>query len=1109
MARIQQSFFQRHKRKLIIFLVSSGLLTLLAFGAVAIGYWMVVPDVAEQALRSRLTRLEADGKVAVKTGKIEPNGLQGVIIRDFVVGQPDGDGDLVRIEEMRVGIDRTALLAGKKVVSSLEVKGATVIIRRDIEGQINLEMLRERLRANRAEDDPEEESDAGDGKPGFLRYFGGEWPDVVVHNATLLLESKGEPFPIEKIETASLVLDSSGDTATFNTIAKVTQLEDSNWTFPREVTVDGTVALPLEQTQLSLKFDRPLSAAGLPPYPFLKIGLGDVELSDGGLIKLSTLSLATSFGDEETELFSANKLELKLERFTTNTSRVRPLELLISEPSLQIEYDAQGGSNLQDLMLAIRPPQPTHIRKRAIAIAEAISSAKTEKEPTEEIDPAEEEDAKAQEEETEEVVEERGFLASLPLDKLLRLTPDKVEIKGGLIVVRDARKVRVTKPSSQIELRDGKLIFTHDPESGALSLDAGFDAFGGKKGDQDRGGVSIVASGNHKTQVLQLSAKARALDLSMLSQLAGPKLWTKLQGGTLRAEFSIEQTAKNTPFAFDGDISLSDLVLSLPKVAEDPITDLTLGYAFKGSFDPRARIPEAKLLTSPLDANVPKDPNAPRSKRKLTIPPPTRGALVFTKGNARVGEVKASVLPAFYGLDRDKPLPARFDLRIEMPPTHVQRVFDAIPDALMGDLVGTKIEGKVKWNFDLEVPMYDASEMVWRGEPETDEFMLISMPDEVDVREMTENFRHTITDEKVLFERQVRIPAMNLTPTDWLMENAGLTLEQVDYHWRRGEWFPAPDDMTAKLAQSPEYWKSQYVKWQAAPLPWAGDPEGADIIRKWKPYKENQTKPMVSEPYGPYVYVPLHHISPWLIRAILTTEDNSFFKHDGFNRFALRQSIERNLAAGDYVRGASTISMQLIKNLYLTRKKVMARKIQEAFLVFLMESVVMVPKARILEIYFNIIEFGPGVFGIHDAAVHYFGKRPSELTLAECAWLVTIVPGPKRYHFYRARGEMTDRYFDRIKRYMKIMLNRERITQAEYDAAAAIKPLFHVVEEDQPALKPRVEEPPKPTLDLLFPGLFDNDEGANKTPSPGLTPTPKPTPTPTPIPLDIPQKLDP
>ena len=150
---------------------------------------------------------------------------------------------------------------------------------------------------------------------------------------------------------------------------------------------------------------------------------------------------------------------------------------------------------------------------------------------------------------------------------------------------------------------------------------------------------------------------------------------------------------------------------------------------------------------------------------------------------------------------------------------------------------------------------------------------------------------------------------------------------------------------------------------------------------------------MTSSPYGPYVYVPLHHISPWIPRAILTTEDNSFFKHDGFNRTALRASIERNLDRGDFVRGASTISMQLVKNVFLTREKVIARKVQEAILVWLMESVVRVPKARLLEIYLNVIEFAPGVFGVHDAAVHYFGKRPDELTLAECAWLVTIVPG--------------------------------------------------------------------------------------------------------------------
>jgi membrane peptidoglycan carboxypeptidase len=233
-------------------------------------------------------------------------------------------------------------------------------------------------------------------------------------------------------------------------------------------------------------------------------------------------------------------------------------------------------------------------------------------------------------------------------------------------------------------------------------------------------------------------------------------------------------------------------------------------------------------------------------------------------------------------------------------------------------------------------------------------------------------------------------------------------------------------------------------------------------------------------PYGQYTYVPLQHISPWMIRAAMTTEDNSFFKHHGFNWYALKDSVEDNIEAGGYVRGASTISMQLVKNVFLYRNKVLARKFQEAFLVWLMEDVADIPKARLLELYFNVIEYGPGIYGIHDAAVHYFGKRPDRLTLTEVAWLVSIVPNPKKYHIYYERGSISDAWFRHVLRYVRVMHNRGRVTELEYELAKDQKPEFYKPADGEPLM--RLERDPSefeslqddtgqieiPSLDDLF-----------------------------------------
>ena len=142
-------------------------------------------------------------------------------------------------------------------------------------------------------------------------------------------------------------------------------------------------------------------------------------------------------------------------------------------------------------------------------------------------------------------------------------------------------------------------------------------------------------------------------------------------------------------------------------------------------------------------------------------------------------------------------------------------------------------------------------------------------------------------------------------------------------------------------------------------------------------------------------FVPIQQIPYVLKNTVRNTEDPLFYKHNGFEEEAFKLSIETNLKERKFKRGASTISMQLVKNVFLNRKKTMNRKFEEILLVWLMESSSQVKKDRILEIYFNVIEWGKNVYGIKEASQYYFKKLPQELTLGESLFLSSIIPRPK------------------------------------------------------------------------------------------------------------------
>ena len=186
-------------------------------------------------------------------------------------------------------------------------------------------------------------------------------------------------------------------------------------------------------------------------------------------------------------------------------------------------------------------------------------------------------------------------------------------------------------------------------------------------------------------------------------------------------------------------------------------------------------------------------------------------------------------------------------------------------------------------------------------------------------------------------------------------------------------------------------------------------------------------------PSNPF-YSPISQISPYLRNAILTAEDAGFYSHNGFHEEAFRQAIVKNLEEGEFARGGSTISMQLVKNVFLSRKKTVARKVEEAIIVWLIENGDLVSKNRLFEVYLNIIEWGPDVYGAKDASRFYFGKQPSELNLAEAIFLTSIIPSPKRYRAsFDSYGNLRSYKGGYYRLIGGMMRRRGQISQEEYE----------------------------------------------------------------------------
>lgn len=142
-------------------------------------------------------------------------------------------------------------------------------------------------------------------------------------------------------------------------------------------------------------------------------------------------------------------------------------------------------------------------------------------------------------------------------------------------------------------------------------------------------------------------------------------------------------------------------------------------------------------------------------------------------------------------------------------------------------------------------------------------------------------------------------------------------------------------------------------------------------------------------------WVSLGRISPYLIQAVIISEDDKFYQHSGFDWDGMREALEKNIDKKAWARGGSTITQQLAKNLYLRPTRNPLRKLREAIIAYQIEK--KLKKSRILELYLNVIEWGNGNYGAEAAARYYFSKSALELTRSEAIRLASVLPNPHRY----------------------------------------------------------------------------------------------------------------
>ncbi len=268
---------------------------------------------------------------------------------------------------------------------------------------------------------------------------------------------------------------------------------------------------------------------------------------------------------------------------------------------------------------------------------------------------------------------------------------------------------------------------------------------------------------------------------------------------------------------------------------------------------------------------------------------------------------------------------------------------------------------------------------------------------------------------------------------------------------------------------------------------WLGLPPRSQVrgLAKTNPAKtrlmeqrEEEAKAKGRKARAVQTWVPLSQVSRHLIHAVLASEDQGFFGHEGVDWKALEESIEKNVEKRRFARGGSTITQQLAKNLYFGTSKTPLRKVRELVVTQWLESDL--TKARILALYLNLIEWGDGIYGCEAAARSWYGKPASALSAPEAAGLAAMIPNPRRIN-----PRVSALRHERATRRVLWLMGQAGYIGRDVAGLGAEPPPVEVLEDDEPP-----PEPPATPSPLAPPSASPSPPEAPS--EPGATPNPTP-----------------
>ena len=539
----------------------------------------------------------------------------------------------------------------------------------------------------------------------------------------------------------------------------------------------------------------------------------------------------------------------------------------------------------------------------------------------------------------------------------------------------------------------------HSPEESRFSFD-----------------FSGIAAGEGEVDYSKRSATVHlAVDDVPLTDWSGllPAQYRYVSSGAISASIDLITPLPGVA-EISGSISGVDCTVGHPSMAAEPFTGIDGDFEFSATWDAEAPLPPPRILGRVTGSNPSVIARTQTELRETA--PPRKGELLVRKGTVCMNGIEFEFRPALRGLFQNGERspwfwragqPARFELQLELPPVDAQSLLDALPTELVGPFEGMKLAGSFGWSLDLEVPLDRIAEMNWRTSTRLDDFRVEAIPAAFNVYRLDDEFAYIFPDESRGYRRMLKVPPVRPVSMRWLLDVSERTPRQLE---------------RARIYQS-QGRETEPTLLPSNGIPPFGDPDDAVV------------DPSIR-------YFRLEEMSDWIPKAILTTEDGDFFFHHGVNWYSFKHAVERNLKVGEIELGASTLTMQLAKNLFLNLDRAFLRKAHEAFLVFLIEHEARISKERILELYLNIAQFGPNIYGVDHACRHYFGKSPADIDAAEAVWLATVLPSPVRYHRYHEAGAISDGWFEHMKDYMRIMVERERMSEEEYARAVERRPVF-------------------------------------------------------------------